>query len=108
MVIINPGCHILFTILYVDDEPGLLEVGKLFLEQNGQFNVDTILSAQAALTRISTKNYDAIVSDYQMPDMDGIETLRRFKEIRPNMPVIMITGTSRSRSRTPRRNSRPP
>jgi CheY-like chemotaxis protein len=63
----------MFSILYVDDEPGLLEVGKLFLEQGGQFRVETITSAAQALTLLRARHYDAIISDYQMPVMDGIE-----------------------------------
>jgi len=43
----------LYHILYVDDEPGLLEIGKMFLEQSGQFSVDTITSAPSALTRLN-------------------------------------------------------
>jgi len=53
------------SVLYVDDERGLLEIGKLFLEETGQFKVDIITSAQAALALIHTKNYDAIISDYR-------------------------------------------
>lgn len=63
----------MISVLYVDDESGLLEIGKLFLEESGQFIVDTITSAQAALSRLKTKTYSAIISDYQMPGMDGIE-----------------------------------
>ena len=37
----------MYTILYVDDEPGLLEIGKLFLEHSGEFSVDTVTSAPA-------------------------------------------------------------
>lgn len=60
-------------VLYVDDEEALLEMGKLFLEQKGEFSVDTVLSAPEALGILSKKTYDAIVSDYKMPEMDGIE-----------------------------------
>jgi len=45
----------LYHILYVDDEPGLLEIGKMFLEQSGQFSVDTITSAPSALTRLNAQ-----------------------------------------------------
>ena len=66
----------LVPILYVDDESGMLEIGKLFLERSGQFSVDTITSAPVALTLLKIKTYDAIVSDYQMPEMNGIEFLK--------------------------------
>ena len=44
----------MFSILYVDDEPGLLEIGKMFLEQGGRFSVETITSAAEALEILHT------------------------------------------------------
>jgi len=83
------------SVLYVDDEPTLLEIGKLFLEQCGQFSVDTIPSAPAAITQLNTKQYDAIVSDYQMPDMDGIEFLKKVRTSGNTIPFILFTGRGR-------------
>ncbi|MDO9034438.1 MAG: response regulator, partial [Methanoregula sp.] len=54
-------------ILYVDDEPGLLDIGKRFLERTGDFSVTIIDSAPAALALLKKENFDAIISDYQMP-----------------------------------------
>jgi CheY-like chemotaxis protein len=85
----------MFRVLYVDDEPGLLEIGKFFLEMGGQFSVDIITSAPAALTLLRSQIYDAIISDYEMPRMDGIEFL---KEVRSNfgeVPVLLFTGKGR-------------
>jgi DNA-binding response OmpR family regulator len=48
----------LYHIPHVDDEPGLLEISKLFLEQSGQFRVDTISSAPSTLTRLSAHTTD--------------------------------------------------
>jgi PAS domain S-box-containing protein len=83
------------SILYVDDEPGLLEIGKLFLEENGQFSVDIITSAPAALALLDTKVYDAIVSDYQMPGMDGIEFFKKVRSSGNTTPFILFTGRGR-------------
>lgn len=82
----------MFTVLYVDDEPGLLEVGKLFLEQGGQFTVDTITSAPAALALMNTRVYDAIIADYQMPVMDGIEFLKRVRGSGNTIPFTLLPG----------------
>jgi PAS domain S-box-containing protein len=85
----------MYRILYVDDEPDLLEIGKLFLEQSGQFIVDTITSAPAALALMNTKKYDAIISDYQMPDMDGIGFLKTIRSSGVSIPFILFTGRGR-------------
>ncbi|MDD4138411.1 MAG: PAS domain S-box protein, partial [Methanoregula sp.] len=83
------------SVLYVDDEPGLLEIGKLFLERKGQFIVDTITSATAAFTLLDTKTYDAIISDYQMPEMDGIKFLKTIRASGNTIPFILFTGRGR-------------
>jgi PAS domain S-box-containing protein len=84
----------LITLLYFDDEPDLLELGKLFLEQDSQFIVDTAVSPQEGLALLASKQYDAVISDYQMPGMDGIALL---KEIRTKsaIPFILFTGRGR-------------
>ena len=85
----------MYSILYVDDETGLLEIGKLFLEQGDQFSVDTAASAPDALSLIPAKDYDAIVSDYQMPDMDGITFLTEVRSRFGHIPFILFTGKGR-------------
>ena len=80
----------MYTILYVDDESAMLEVSKRFLEQSGQFSVDTVTSAQAALTLMDSKTYDSIVSDYQMPEMDGIEFLKKVRSSGNTIPFILF------------------
>lgn len=82
-------------ILYVDDEPSLLEIGKLFLEFEGTFVVDTLTSVSDALTRLSTERYDAILSDYQMPEMDGITFLKQLRASGNYTPFIIFTGRGR-------------
>lgn len=68
----------MYKILYVDDESSLLEIGKTFLERDRTFAVDTSLSAVDALGHLKSIQYDAIVSDYQMPEMDGITFLKKY------------------------------
>jgi DNA-binding response OmpR family regulator len=85
----------MISVLYVDDEPVLLEVGKVYLERSGQFRVDTLASAPAALEIMKTRSYDAIVSDYQMPEMNGIAFLKTVRKTWPTLPFIIFTGRGR-------------
>ncbi|MDP3395145.1 MAG: PAS domain S-box protein, partial [Methanoregula sp.] len=82
-------------ILYVDDEPTLLEIGKLFLEKSVNFSVTIIDSASAALNLLKTEQFDAIISDYQMPDMDGLEFLKQVRLYHGGIPFILFTGRGR-------------
>jgi PAS domain S-box-containing protein len=85
----------MISVMYVDDEPALLDIGKLFLEKSGQFRVDTVTSAHEALNKIKSVSYDAIVSDYQMPEMDGIAFLKEIRAGFPDLPFIIFTGKGR-------------
>ena len=85
----------MISVLYVDDEPALLEIGTHFLERSGQFRVDTVTSAPEALQKIKSMSYDAIVSDYQMPGMDGIALLKEIRAEFPDLPFIIFTGKGR-------------
>ncbi len=82
-------------LLFVDNEPELLKTGKLFLEKTEGFTVDTITSAKEALALIPDQQYDAIISDYQMPGMDGIAFLRTLRSSSVNIPFILFTKRSR-------------
>ncbi|MDD1687482.1 response regulator [Methanoregula sp.] len=82
-------------VIYVDDEPGLLEIGKIFLENDHSFVVKTFLSAREALDHLASERYDAIVSDYQMPKMDGITFLKALRERGDATPFIIFTGRGR-------------
>ena len=83
------------SLLYVDDEDVLLELGKIYLEKTGEIKVDLVTSADVALEMIKSGIYDAIVSDYQMPEMDGIEFLIKLREFNPDIPFILFTGRGR-------------
>jgi PAS domain S-box-containing protein len=85
----------MYRVLYVDDDPDLLDLGKLFLEQGGEFSVDTIASIPAALSCMQSTNYDVIVSDYQMPEMNGIEFLKQVRGFGNTIPFILFTGRGR-------------
>ncbi len=82
-------------ILLVDDEPALLDVGKLFIERGGDASVDTASSGAEALEKLSSCCYDAIVSDYDMPGMNGIELLKAVRRDDASIPFIIFTGKGR-------------
>ena len=82
-------------VLYVDDEPDLLNISKLFLEATGEFSLDTAISAQDGLDTLQNREYDAIVSDFQMTEMDGIEFLKEVRSRFGSIPFILFTGRGR-------------
>jgi DNA-binding NarL/FixJ family response regulator len=79
----------------VDDEPVLLDIAKIFLEESGPFRVDLLGSVGEALERMDSGQFDAVVSDYQMPGMNGIDFLKTVRARWPDMPFIIFTGRGR-------------
>lgn len=88
------GLPIMKKILYVDDEPLLLTLVRKFMEKKG-FLVDTAESAVSALELMEADSYDAVISDYQMPGMSGIEFLRAIRDSGDQTPFIIFTGRGR-------------
>jgi PAS domain S-box-containing protein len=84
-----------FSVLYVDDEPAMLALTRIYLERSGLLSLTTIDSVKNALDILKTHSFDAIVSDYQMPDMDGIEFLKIVRERYDGIPFILFTGKGR-------------
>jgi CheY-like chemotaxis protein len=85
----------MISVLYVDDDPILLDIGKLYLEQSGTIQVDLLDSASAALEKLRATRYDAVISDFQMPEMDGIAFLKAVRAEHPHLPFIIFTGKAR-------------
>lgn len=79
-----------YSILWADDEIDLLKPHILFLNNKG-YNITPVNSGADALEKVDQENYDLVFLDEMMPGMTGLETLQQIKQIRPNLPVVMIT-----------------
>lgn len=85
-------------ILHVDDEEFFLEASNVllhtFLEK---FNIDliTLDSVESALELLDNEDFDVIISDYQMPTIDGLEFLAKLREMNNTTPFIILTGRGR-------------
>lgn len=77
-------------ILWADDEIDLLKAHLLFLKEKG-YMVTAVNSGIEALALAEKEHFDVVFLDENMPGISGIETLRRLKEKKPNIPVTMIT-----------------
>ena len=80
-------------VLHVDDEPDLAEaVGAYLKKENERLEVEPVTSAREGLERLATDEFHCIVSDYDMPEQNGIEFLQTVREEYPNLPFILYTG----------------
>lgn len=78
-------------VLVVDDETEFLELIEKRLSRRNM-RVTTAANGLDALELAGKNDFDVVIMDVRMPGMDGLETLRRMKEIRPNLPVLLLTG----------------
>lgn len=80
-------------VLHVDDEPDFAETTAAVLEHGHErIEVTTETSASDGLDHLTDEVVDCVVSDYDMPDVDGLEFLESVREEHPNLPFILFTG----------------
>ncbi len=79
-------------ILLVDDEPHIRKYLTLILKQLGSPIIIEATNGEEAIAAYQRENPDLVLMDVNMPKMDGIETLKKLKEIDPNCVVIMLTS----------------
>jgi two-component system response regulator HupR/HoxA len=77
-------------VLLVDDDKALLETTAALLET--EFNVHTAANGEAALRFLDTLPVDVLCTDFKMPNMDGIELLRKAAVSHPQLKGILMTG----------------
>lgn len=79
-----------YQILWADDEIELLKPHILFLETKG-YSVTPVQSGTDAIEHIDQGHYDLIFLDENMPGLSGLDTLSRIKELKPELPIVMVT-----------------
>jgi CheY-like chemotaxis protein len=80
-------------ILFVDDEPPIARLAEQVLHNLGYIVTSRTSSLEAfELFRVQPKDFDLLISDFSMPKMTGGELVRRVREIRPDIPVILASG----------------
>jgi len=84
---VHPGA----SILLVDDNPHGLVARRAVLEELG-YRVHTCVSGGEALEWFIQKPVDLVITDFRMPGMDGITLITRIRELRADMPIILLSG----------------
>ena len=83
-------------ILHVDDDASIQEISKLVLTDiNENFCIDNACSVDEAFKKLGSEKYDIIVSDYEMPQKNGLEFLKSLREQNNGTPFILFTGKGR-------------
>jgi PAS domain S-box-containing protein len=77
-------------VLHVDDDPSILEISKSILELEGNFEVEDAQSVDEALKKLSIAHYDVVVSDYEIPQKDGLQFLTELREAKNEIPFILF------------------
>lgn len=81
------------SVLHVDDDLDLAELVSTYLERvDERLSVATTSDPESALERVRNRDVDAIVSDYDMPEMNGLELLDEVRSIDENLPFVLFTG----------------
>ena len=79
------------TILLVDDNPHGLIARRTFLEELG-YVVHTAALGEEALKLLASQKVDLVITDFRMPNMNGIELIARMRKLRAGLPVVLLSG----------------
>jgi len=79
-------------ILVIDDEIDMLALLRMIIEDNTAYVVETTNNPSEGLKLLIEQDYDLVISDLKMPGMDGLELFDELKEIKPDLPMIIITA----------------
>ena len=78
-------------ILIIDDEPNIRKTMEM-IHKGADWETDSAENGEAGLTKIRSDDYDLVYLDMSMPGMSGIDVLREIKLLRPELPVVILTG----------------
>jgi len=87
--------HITATILLVDDEELLREGVQEMLELGG-YAVITATNGREAMVCLNNPAIDLVITDLVMPKMDGVDFVEQLRQVRPDVPVLVVSGSTRN------------
>jgi DNA-binding NarL/FixJ family response regulator len=83
-------------VLHVDDDPSLLEISKvMLLDLDSSFEIDCACCVDEAFEKLAAGHYDVVISDFKMPQKNGLQFLTELREKNNETPFILFTGKSR-------------
>jgi CheY-like chemotaxis protein len=82
-------------ILHVDDDPSIQEITKLMLQDlDCNFEIENACCVDEAFKKLADVNYDVVVSDYEMPQKNGLQLLKELREQNCDVPFILFVDVS--------------
>ena len=79
-------------ILIVDDEESIISLLCEFFSEKEDYQVDVAANGKEALERLKGKSYDLVITDHDMPEMTGVELVRKIKQSDASVKIVMISG----------------
>ena len=79
-------------ILVIDDEVDMLMWVRMIIEEKTAWEVETTNNPSEGLKMVMENDYDLVIADLKMPGLDGMEVFEELKEMKPDIPVIIITA----------------
>lgn len=81
----------MITVLAVDDDPNMQRLIQLYLDST-RFSVTSVSSGRLALNHLKNAHFDLLISDIQMPQMDGLDLVQEVRRTHSDLPVIIVSA----------------